>query len=139
MKDAGFELRKYHTIDLNLQTTVNKIEKFQPLEDNLKVLEIDWHKQDDSFVIDLSKSYEAGIELPTTKRNVLKIIASIYDLIGIISPVVVLFKILFEKILLLKCEWDSDLNPGLKFEWKKVIKFIKRNDIYSSKILFSLF
>ena len=139
MKDAGFELRKYHTIDLNLQTTVNKIEKFQPLEDNLKVLEIDWHKQDDSFVIDLSKSYEAGIELPTTKRNVLKIIASIYDLIGIISPVVVLFKILFEKISLLKCDWDSDLNPGLKFEWKKVIKFIKRNDIYSSKILFSLF
>ena len=55
-----------HTIDLNLQTTVNKIEKFQPLEDNLKVLGIDWHKQDDSFVIDLSKSYEAGIELPTT-------------------------------------------------------------------------
>ena len=139
MKDAGFELRKYHTIDLNLQTTVNKIEKFQPLEDNLKVLEIDWHKQDDSFVIDLSKSYEAGIELPTTKRNVLKIIASIYDLIGIISPVVVLFKILFEKISLLKCEWDSDLNTGLKSEWKKVIKFIKRNDIYSSKILFSLF
>ena len=139
MKNAGLELRKYHTIDLNLQTTVNKIEKFQPLEDNLKVLEIDWHKQDDSFVIDLSKSYEAGIELPTTKRNVLKIIASIYDLIGIISPVVVLFKILFEKISLLKCDWDSDLNPGLKFEWKKVIKFIKRNDIYSSKILFSLF
>ena len=139
MKNAGLELRKYHTIDLNLQTTVNKIEKFQPLEDNLKVLEIDWHKQDDSFVIDLSKSYEAGIELPTTKRNVLKIIASIYDLIGIISPVVVLFKILFEKISLLKCEWDSDLNTGLKSEWKKVIKFIKRNYIYSSKILFSLF
>ena len=44
MKDAGFELGKYHTIDLNLQTTVNKIENFQPLEDNLKVLEIDWHK-----------------------------------------------------------------------------------------------
>ena len=139
MKNAGLELRKYHTIDLNLQTTVNKFEKFQPLEDNLKVLGIDWHKQDDSFVVDLSKSYEAGIELPTTQRNVLKIIASIYDLIGIISPVVVLFKILFEKISLLKCEWDSDLNTGLKSEWKKVIKFIKRNYIYSSKILFSLF
>ena len=37
MKDAGFELRKFHTNDPNLQTTINKIEKFQPLEDNLKV------------------------------------------------------------------------------------------------------
>ena len=107
MKDTGFQLRKFHTNDGNLQTTINKIEEFQPLEDNLKVLGIDWHKQNDSFIIDLNKIYEAGIELPTTKRNVLKIIASIYDPIGIISPVVVLFKILFQKISLLKCEWDS--------------------------------
>ena len=104
MKDAGFELRKFHTKDPNLQTTINEIEKFQPLEDNLKVLGIDWHKQNDSFIIDLNKIYEAGIELPTTKRNVLKIIASINYPIGIISPVVVLLKILFQKILLLKCE-----------------------------------
>ena len=107
MKDSGFELRKFHTNDPNLQTPINKIEKFHPLEDNLKVLGIDWHKQNDSFIIDLNKIYEASIELPTTKRNVLKIIASIYDPIGIISPVVVLFKILFQKISLLKCEWDS--------------------------------
>ena len=38
MKDAGFDLRKFHTNDPNLQTTINKIKKFQPLEDNLKVL-----------------------------------------------------------------------------------------------------
>ena len=42
MKDARFELRKFHTNDLNLQITINKIEKFQPpSEDNLKVLRID--------------------------------------------------------------------------------------------------
>ena len=61
MKDAGFELRKFHTDDPNVQT-INKIEKFQPLEDNLKVLGIDWDKQNDSFVIDLNKIYEAGIK-----------------------------------------------------------------------------
>ena len=52
MKDAGFELRKFHNNDPNLQTTINIIEKFQPLQDNLKVLGIDWHKHNDSFVID---------------------------------------------------------------------------------------
>ena len=41
IKDAGFELRKFHTNDPNLQTTINKIEKFQPLEDSLKVLGIE--------------------------------------------------------------------------------------------------
>ena len=59
-------------------------------------------------MIDLNKIYEAGIELPTTKRNALKIIASVYDPIGVILPVVVLFKILLQKISLLKCKWDSD-------------------------------
>ena len=98
MKYAGFELRIFHTNDPNLRTTINKIEKFQPLEDNLKVWGIGWHKQNNSFIIDLNKIYEVGIELPTTKRNVLKIIASIYDPIGIVSPVVVLFKILFQKV-----------------------------------------
>ena len=29
MKDASFELRKFHTNDTNLQTGINKIEKFQ--------------------------------------------------------------------------------------------------------------
>ena len=96
MKSTGFELRKFHTNDPNLQTTINKIEKFQPLGDNLKVLVIDWHKQNDSFIVNLNKIYEAGIELPTTQRNVLKIIASIYDPIGIISLVVILLKILFQ-------------------------------------------
>ena len=98
MKDAGFELRKFHSNDANLQTTINKIEEFQSLEDNVKVLGIDWHKQSDSFINDLNKIYEVGIELPTIKRNVLKFMVSIYDPIGIVSPVVVFFKILFQKI-----------------------------------------
>ena len=38
MRDADFELAKFHTNDSNLQRTINKIEKFQPLEDILKVL-----------------------------------------------------------------------------------------------------
>ena len=50
------------------------------------------------MIILLNKIYEAGIELPMTKRNILKIIASIYDPIGIISPVVALFKILFQNL-----------------------------------------
>ena len=137
MKDAGFELRKFHTDDPNVQT-INKIEKFQPLEDNLKVLGIDWDKQNDSFVIDLNKIYEAGIKRPMTKRNVLKIIASIYD--PIISPVVVvLFKILFQKILLLKCEWDSDLNLGLAPKWEKLLNSLKEMTFTVPRFYFHYF
>ena len=138
-KDAGFELRKFHGNDSNLQTAINKTEKLQPLKDNLKVSGIDWHKQNDSFIIDLNKIYEAGIELPTTERNVLKIIASINDPIGIISPVVILFKILFQKILLFKCEWDSDLNPGLASKWKKLLNSLKEMTFTVPRFYFRYF
>ena len=50
-RNTGFELVKFHTNDPNLQETINKITKFQPLEDNLKVLGVGWHKQNDSFFI----------------------------------------------------------------------------------------
>ena len=139
MKDAGFELRKFHTNDPDLQTTINKLENFQSLEANLKVSGIGWHKLNDSFIIYLNKIYEAGIELPTTKRNILKIIASIYDPIGIISPVVVLFKILFQNILLLKCEWDSDLNLRLSSQWKKLFNSIKEITFTVTRFYFQLF
>ena len=50
MKHTGFEFIKFHTNDQNLQKkTINKIEKFQPLDDNLKILGIDWYKQNDSL------------------------------------------------------------------------------------------
>ena len=75
-------------------------------------------------------------ELPTRKRNVLKIIASIYDPISIISPVVVLFKIFFQKISLLKCDCDSDLNPGLASEWEKLLNSLKEMTFTVSKFYF---
>ena len=41
-------LRKFHTNDPNFQT-IKKMEKFQPLEVNLKVLGIYWHKQNEFY------------------------------------------------------------------------------------------
>ena len=77
--------------------------------------------------------------MATTKRNRLKIIASIYDPIGIISPVVVLFKILFQKISLLKCECASDLNPGLASGWKKLLNSLKEMTFTVPRFYFRYF
>ena len=73
-----------------------------------------------------------------TKRNVLKIMASIYDPI-ILPVVVVLFKILFQKILLLKCEWDSDLNPGLASKWEKLLNSLKEMTFTVPRFYFRYF
>ena len=73
MKDTGFELRKFQTNDQNLQIATKKIEKFQPLEDNLKVLGIDWDKLNDSFIIDLNKIMKQVSNYPRQKETYSKL------------------------------------------------------------------
>ena len=43
-----------------------------------KDLGIDGYKQKDIFIIDLNKIFKIGVDRTLTKRNVLKVIASIY-------------------------------------------------------------
>ena len=55
------------------------------------MLEIECDKFKNTFVIDLHKTFTKG-------RDILRLIASIYNPLGIISPTVVLFKIYFQKL-----------------------------------------
>ena len=80
------------------------------------MLGIEWDKFKDTFIIDLHKIFMNGFNSPITKCNILRLIASIYDPLGIISPIVFLFKIYFLKLTTLKNNWDTDLN----LEWLKI-------------------
>ena len=48
-------------------------------------------------------------------------------------------KILFQKISLLKCEWDSDLNPGLASKWKKLLNSLKEMTFTVPRFYFCYF
>ena len=52
-----------------------------------------------------------------TKRQVLQMIASIYDPLGIIAPVVTSMKLFFQKIIRLNIEWDRSIPENLVNEW----------------------
>ena len=55
----------------------------------------------------------------------LHIIASIYDPVGIISLVVVTFKILFQKIVQFKSSWSAVVPQEFQMEWVKLVEIIK--------------
>ena len=82
------------------------------------MLGIEWDKFKDTFIIDLHKMFTNGFNSPVTRRNVLRLIASIYDRLGIISPIVVLFKIYFQKLTTLKNNWDTDLIETMFLQYK---------------------
>ena len=105
-----------------LQKKINQIENsVEPVQsENLRVLGIQWDKFKDTFIIDLHKIFTNGFNSPITKRNISRLIARIYDPLGIISPIVLLLKIYFQKLTTLKNNWDTDLNLEMILEWLKL-------------------
>ena len=54
-----------------------------------------------------------------TKRNVLRVIASFYDPMGLISPIIVQMKILLQDICKADYHWNAELDSELR--WMKLI------------------
>jgi len=73
-----------------------------------------WNPEDDVL------SYKASLSTQpdATKRQVLSDVSRILDTLGILGPVLVHFKILFQELWLLDLDWDSELSPKLPEWWQ---------------------
>ena len=60
------------------------------------------------------------------KRIILKFVASIFDPLGIVAPAVVKIKLLFQKLCLLKIDWDLTLREDLIIEWTALLSNLKQ-------------
>lgn len=112
---GGFHLQKFQSNSKEIEKQINDIELNESSE---KILGLSWDKQKDEFFFDLKK-----MQLPEipTKRNILKFTASIYDPLGLINPIVVKLKILFQEICKTKINWDELIEGELLKKWEKVL------------------
>ena len=67
-----------------------------------KVLGINWDIERDEMCFDFEKLVKFARSLNPTKRNLLKMIASLYDPLGIISPFIITMKCLSQEVCALK-------------------------------------
>ena len=82
-------------------------------EDEHKTLGIIWNHREDTLVMRLSTFSYRTAKFFATTRNVLRVTASIYDPLGLISPVVILMKTLFQELCSDKREGDESLEGTL--------------------------
>lgn len=82
-----------------------------------RVLGLSWNCEKDLFVFELVKSASRADGLPVTKRSILKVVAGMYDPLGIISPIVVSIKVLFQELCEKRVGWDEELKEGERKRW----------------------
>ena len=127
MKEGSFDLRKWNSNDAGLLKRIRDYEKMYfktdiVEESDCKVLGIKWNTNIDTLEFDIRTIIKnaLGVEV-ITKRNVLGVVASFYDPMGILSPITVVLKILFSEVCVLKCDWDVKLPDDFVQKWKKAL------------------
>uniref|UniRef100_A0A8D8YNP1 Integrase catalytic domain-containing protein n=1 Tax=Cacopsylla melanoneura TaxID=428564 RepID=A0A8D8YNP1_9HEMI len=126
LKCGGFSLRKWmcshpevlSDLSSDLCETPNNLGSTE----SFKILGIQWSPPTDSFIYSISID---PTNQPTTKRQVLSLIASIYDVNGLLSPVTIYMKIFMQQIWLHKdITWDTPLPSDLQKRWDTLISEI---------------
>ena len=82
----------------------------------VKVLGIPWDKDNDTLRFMLKSLQKYRFER-ITKRLMLKAIASIFDPLGFLAPVVITLKILFQDVCKVSKDWDAYLDPVHQNRW----------------------
>ncbi|XP_037930865.1 uncharacterized protein LOC119665702 [Teleopsis dalmanni] len=86
-----------------------------------KALGMVWKPKSDLFCF----QYEIPTHDIHTKRSVLSTVAKIFDLLGLLSPIIVRCKILIQEIWIQNLSWDETLPPKLLTSWLNI-----RDDLY---------
>lgn len=104
---GGFKIVKWSSNSNNLLSCI-PIEDQMPQRKNfeedftVKILGLQWHAPSDILTVKVSQT-----PIVCNKRNILSVLARMYDPLGFISPVTIFAKILIKKLWSLKLEWDA--------------------------------
>lgn len=119
MNLGGFALQKWSSNNETLLKYIgdNKSDDHElPLKVNnlIRVLGVSWNREKDVFQYNLNLP---EIKYPITKRQILSEVAKLYDPLGWIAPVVVVAKIIIQKLWKTGLGWDDVIKGDLLEEW----------------------
>ena len=56
------------------------------------------------------------------KQEFLKVLSSVYDPLSVVCPTILVLKMLFQKICLMKINWDDVLSETVIAEWQNTLE-----------------
>ena len=128
--DAKFELHKWQSNNKALEDqnetvhndTSHAKQELGTAPTECKILGVSWNKQSDTFRVNLNLPRQRE-----TKRGMLKFLASIFDPLGLISPVMLHGKDLYRVACDAKLSWDQTLPEALEKQWRKWLESLPQH------------
>ena len=160
MSEAGFDLRKWETNHKELRAYITFQESCQldtsPRADDTTyskttcnssveetkhsmVLGLEWDTIADEFVFRFDNLLSRCSAVEQTKRNLLRVSASIYDPLGLIAPITARIKTIFQILWKDKLNWDDIIPPNIALVWNEFLVEAKRlREIRLQRCVFDL-
>ena len=143
-KTGGFNMRKWDSNCPELLKDIQKAENSVCSQDSkqkkleaktvqessaTKVLGILWDQNSEKMVFDLSvMTADAQLE-HVTKRSALSTIARFYDPLGLLSPITVPLKQIYQVVCKMKVNWDAQRPQEIRNKWGELMQDIAANTL----------
>jgi hypothetical protein len=141
LKLTGFPSRKWssNSSEFLVATSEELRETQYPLQfdkvENARALGLLWHPALDQFQVASGITPSAVKGYMDTKRKVLAIIASIFDPLGLVTPVVMAYKIFMQTLWQVKSQWDEKLPQPLQIQLENIYhQLAAKNDIRINRL-----
>jgi len=118
LKSGGFKLTKFVANDVRILSEFPVEERAKETREfcsdfRSKVLGIHWNVPKDQFFFTVNLSPDERV----CRRTMLSTVASLYDPLGFLGPLILVGKILFQHATKLKLGWDEEVPRELKDKW----------------------
>ncbi|XP_055714766.1 uncharacterized protein LOC129808886 [Phlebotomus papatasi] len=131
-KDAGFDVVNWSASDSRILCNLNESEKVKNFSDSSdfdRVLGLWWDSEQDVFTFRLnfhkvSAEVLSGQKIPT-KREVLRLVMSIFDPLGFVGMLTVKGKIILQMIWRQEIGWDDEIKDEALEYWQKFLKELR--------------
>ncbi|XP_036345849.1 uncharacterized protein LOC118755109, partial [Rhagoletis pomonella] len=129
LSSGGFPLRKFASNHMHVIEDVPQEdrEKSVKLGDSeyVKTLGLKWSPVEDIFIFSYNNR---SSQSKATKRSILSQIASFFDPLGLLNPLIVSCKLLMQQLWELKLDWDESVPQNVYTQWRNFHQQLNRID-----------
>ncbi len=121
LKEYGLNLRKWTSNDERITPRNDTQHNKFYIRDETETITLGtfWSPGTDTISYNFKLKFDVS---KITKRTILAVIGQLFDVLGLINPVIVRAKLILQKVWKMKVDWDTEVPENIANEWSHFVK-----------------